>query len=94
MFRSVLPKSKPKAVKVIEREEDGKLIIYYGHTVYVMGNYAAEIWHMCDGKHSIEDLAEFVALKYGVSIERAIEEIKDFVNRLKMKGLITFLEND
>jgi len=44
----------------MNRQEDDKLVLYGGHRLFVMGTYATEIWHMCDGEHTLEDMIEAV----------------------------------
>lgn len=83
MCRSILSNSKPKVTQnIMNRVEDDKLVLFRGHQFFVMEAYAAELWHMCDGTHTIEELIDFVVVKYGVSTERATIEITKFVNRL------------
>ena len=96
MFRSILPNSKPKRIKdVIERKEDDKLIILYrSHSLLVMNAYAAEIWKLCNGEHTVEEIVKFVNNKYGVPVEEAKKEIISFLTRLMEKGLITFHEGE
>ena len=89
MCRPILPHCKPRKNQVMEREEDDKLVLYSSHRLFVMGTYAAEIWRLCDGKHTIDDMAEVVVSKYNVPREKAVKEITDFLNQLAEKGLIT-----
>lgn len=89
MCRSLLPDCKPKVIPITNRQEDDKLVLYGGHHLFVMGNYAAEIWNMCDGEHKICDIVEIVINKHGIRREKATTEITEFINRLAEKHLIT-----
>jgi len=73
----------------MERLEDDKLVLYRGHSLFVMGAYEAEIWQMCDGMHTIDYLVDYVVDKYAVPRERATEEVITFINRLQEKKLIS-----
>lgn len=88
MQRPLLPDCKPKIIRVTERIEDDKLVLYRGHKLFVMGVFAAEIWHTCDGEHSVEDMAEMVVTKYNIPKEKALEDICEFLTRLAERNLI------
>ncbi|NPV28117.1 MAG: PqqD family protein [Firmicutes bacterium] len=72
----------------MQRQEGDRLVLYRGHQLFVLGSYSAEIWHLCDGQHTIKDMAEIVVNKYNVARERAMEEITGFLNQLMEKNLI------
>jgi len=36
MCRSILPDCKPKTVRIMNRQEDDKLVLYGGHRLFVM----------------------------------------------------------
>lgn len=43
---------------------------------------------MCDGKTTIEEIASFVSQKYGITLDRASDEILRFLGILKEKELL------
>lgn len=88
MCRSILPDCKPKTVRIMNRQEDDKLVLYGGHRLFVMGTYATEIWHMCDGEHTLNDMIDAVVSKYNVPREKAASGITAFLNRLSETKLI------
>jgi hypothetical protein len=53
-----------------------------------MGAYASEIWHLCDGNHTIEDMIDVVVDKYMIPREKAAQELAAFIDRLADKNLI------
>lgn len=57
-----------------------------------MGVYASEIWHLCDGKHTVDDMIELVVSKYNVPRETANQELTAFIHRLAEKKLIFWEE--
>lgn len=89
MFGSVLSTSKPKVNQVMERIEDDKLVIYRGHSLYVLGAHEAEIWQMCDGVHTIDFMINYIVNKYAVPRKQASEEIIKFLTRLRERKLIS-----
>ena len=88
MCRPILPNSKPKAAQIMERMEDDKLILYFGHTLIVLGAHETEIWGMCDGEHTVEFMSNIVVNKYNVSQEKASNNIIKFLNQLLERNLI------
>ncbi|OPY48536.1 MAG: Coenzyme PQQ synthesis protein D [Methanosaeta sp. PtaU1.Bin112] len=89
MCRSILPDCKPKLIKTMERKEDDKLVLYRGHSLFVMGAYEEEIWHLCDGEHSVNDIVDIVVNKYHVNREKALSEIAAFLNKLVERELMS-----
>lgn len=92
MCGPILSDCKPKAAQMTERKEDDKLVLYRGHRLFVMGVYASEIWHLCDGKHTIDNMIELVVSKYNVPREKAKQELIAFINQLAEKKLIFWEE--
>lgn len=72
----------------MERQEGDKLVLYRGHQLFVMGTHAAEIWRLCDGKCTVQEMIEKVVDLYGVERARAEQEISSFILNLKEKRLI------
>lgn len=89
MYRPILSDCKPEIVKTMERKEDDKLVLYQGHNLFVLGAYEEEIWRLCDGEHTLDDMVETVVSKYPVDREKAFSEISAFLNKLAEKGLMS-----
>lgn len=90
MLRPILPDCCPKQrnAGLMQRQEGDRLVLYRGHQLFVLGSYSAEIWHLCDGQHTIKDMTEIVVNKYNVAREKALEEITRFLSQLIEKNLI------
>jgi len=88
LCRPILSTCTPKKAAIIERKEDEKTVLYCGHRVLVMGEYAAEIWNLCDGIRTIGEIAEIVNKKYNVPHERATSDILNFIKKLYDGNLI------
>lgn len=89
MSRSILPNCKPKVTSdIMERNEDDKLVLYRGHHLFVMNIFAAEIWQLCDGSHTIDDMVNIVNTKYNVSKGHATQKITSLITRLAEHNLI------
>jgi len=46
------------------------------------------IWELCDGAHSIEEIARVLASEYDVSFEIALADSQQFIQELSAKGLL------
>ncbi len=92
MFGSILPDCCPKQERagIMERQEDDKLVLYRGHQLIVLGSFAAEIWHLCDGKYTVNDMIEYVIGKYNLPQEKVHDEIARFLSGLAEKKLVSF----
>ncbi|WP_044664210.1 PqqD family protein [Syntrophaceticus schinkii] len=91
MFGSILPDCCPKqkCSGVMERQEDDKLVLYRGHQLIVLGSYSSEIWHLCDGNHTVDEMIKMVVDKYSVPQEKAEQEISGFLSNLAEKKLVS-----
>jgi hypothetical protein len=54
-----------------------------------MGAYEEEIWHLCDGEHSVNDIVDIVVNKYHINREKAFLEIAAFLNKLVERELMS-----
>jgi len=75
-------------IQVWQRQEADKLVLYREHNVFVMGSYAAEIWNLCDGEHTIDSIVKMAIKKYNLSEEKAYRDVIIFIDRLAESKLI------
>ncbi|MCS7192587.1 MAG: PqqD family protein [Armatimonadetes bacterium] len=52
------------------------------------------VWQLCDGSHTIADIAERLQKRYQLSRREAFASLIEFLSQLKRKGLISFEEAD
>lgn len=64
------------------------LLIQDDHTVFELDEVGALIWQQCDGHHSVEAIAEVVAERYAVALDRATRDTKSFVQALASEELV------
>lgn len=90
-------KFKPKRMHgegtILFKDTKGRTVIRRAHNFLLLGLFETEIWDMCDGKTTINEIASFVSNKYGITLKKAYDEISRFQRNLKEKELIS-LEND
>jgi hypothetical protein len=85
---SAFPKRNPK---LAWREIDGEAVIISPDDSHVheLNETASLIWQYADGKHSADAIADAVAAEYDVSIEAAQADVKELIEALSRKGLLT-----
>jgi hypothetical protein len=48
----------------------------------------ATIWNLCDGDHTLQQIAETLSQEYDVDVSEALQDVNEFVVDLRSKGLI------
>jgi PqqD family protein of HPr-rel-A system len=56
--------------------------------VHVLNNTAARIWELCDGSHSLEQIAASLCEQYDVSEEEAGTDVRNTLEKLAKLGVI------
>lgn len=93
MSGSLLSYCKPRRITqssrdVIERIEDGNIVLHRGHTLFLLKKNESEIWNMCDGMTTIDEMVLKVIQQHGVPEDKARDGITRFLSQLKDKCLI------
>lgn len=76
------PAQKIQEGTIVLRDDKGRTIIRRAHSFFLLKIFETEIWEMCDGKTTIEEMALFVSEKYYVELERARNDIFHFLKKL------------
>ncbi|MCS7265828.1 MAG: PqqD family protein [Armatimonadetes bacterium] len=50
------------------------------------------VWNLCDGSHTVADIAEALQKRYQLSRREAFASLAEFLSQLQRKGLINFEE--
>ena len=60
--------------QLIESEIDGDISLYHPRTeqVVVLNGTASDVWRLCDGERSVEEVAALLASSYGLDEPDAI----------------------
>jgi len=87
-----------KVIVVVRRRDDwlGKLVgalfcVPKMKEVVLSDRIGAEVWEMCDGKHTIRRMAERIASRYKLTEREAEVSLIAFLNRMARRGMIFFL---
>jgi pyrroloquinoline quinone biosynthesis protein D len=69
-------------------EDEGILYQPQENRVHSLNRTALLIWELCDGEHTVEDIAEKVRTVFRVSRKRALEDVEATLKQLKELGLL------
>ena len=53
------------------------------NSVYTLNETGAFIWELMDGKRTVNDLVQALALEYKTNIETAQSDVLSFINKMK-----------
>jgi hypothetical protein len=77
--------------KVIERELEGELVLHDPDTerTVLLNPVSAAIWDLCDGEHTVEEIARCVAEHFRGAVEgQVLEDTIEAVERLQSEGVL------
>ena len=80
----------PRAAGVLETEFDDDLSLYLpkSETVAVLNATASDVWRLCDGDLTVDDVVAALAKAYGVAEASIAEEVVQVVDDLTEKGFL------
>jgi hypothetical protein len=89
LFSDLKP-SRNAGVTWREEEEDVFICSEDGQTLFTITSVGADIWRICDGEHSLGEMAELLVAAYDVDRETVDRDIQDFLTDMKSRGLVFF----
>jgi hypothetical protein len=80
-----------QAGDVISRRVGDEMVVVKNtaETAHVLNKTAAAIWELCDGEHSLDDIAGHLCDHFEVSFEEARADIDDIIDRSIKIGILT-----
>jgi hypothetical protein len=66
---------------ILYREHDGKDLVKINDT-------AVQIWNMCDGKNSIQDIAAGLSSRFDVPLKQSAKDVADVITAFIKYGLV------
>jgi hypothetical protein len=69
-------------------DDDAVLIDLVSGDYHVLNRTGFAIWELCDGTHSIDELAEIIADVYSIDYDRAVDDVTSLIERLRGADLI------
>ncbi|HLZ62476.1 MAG TPA: PqqD family protein [Ktedonosporobacter sp.] len=82
-------KSNPeKRLNVISNIVRGKNYLTRYNETYELDEVGLRIWELCDGSHTVEEIAEILTKEYDVAYEKVLADCQEYVEDLTAKGLL------
>lgn len=78
-----------KGSALLWRIEDEKYILLARHDMYILNVYAKEIFDLCDGNKTIQQIADYCKDKYVLDDEFALNKVKEFVEFFVGESIMT-----
>lgn len=80
----------PPAQQVLETELDGEISLYNPATeqVTILNGTASDVWLLCDGEHTVEEITELLASSYEVDEKEIRDDVTSTIERLYDSGLL------
>ncbi|MCY0868320.1 MAG: PqqD family protein [Desulfurococcus sp.] len=87
---NALKDSKPMRNGELIGEEDERFYVALGEEVYELSPLAYYVWAMCDGEHTVGELAESISVNVGVELKEVIAPLVATLSQLHDAGLINY----
>lgn len=80
----------PPAAHIVESEVDGRISLFDPQTqeVSMLNDTASDVWRLCDGTSTLDQVIELMAKAYGVEPDTVGHEVKATVETFYDKGLL------
>jgi hypothetical protein len=81
----------PPAPHLLETEVDGDVSLYDPTTesVTILNGTASDVWALCDGEHTVEEVTTLLAASYGTTESAIAEDVEKTIRRLRDSGLLS-----
>ena len=76
----------------MRRTRNAVLVLGHGEDPLVLRDTSVDLWDVLEDGRSVAQLAELVSAGFGVSEERAVEDLVPFVDRLLAEGVLEAIE--
>lgn len=75
---------RPRPAPEVRGRDTGDEYLFYDDAgdMHILNGTAREIYLLCDGTRSLEEIADAFAETYSISVEQARADVDDVVNRL------------
>lgn len=80
----------PPAAHIVESEVDGRISLFdpQSQEVSMLNDTASDVWRLCDGTSTLDQVVDLVAKAYGVEPDAVGDEVKATVQTFYDKGLL------
>lgn len=80
----------PPVPQILETEVDGEISLYdpENENVTILNDTASDVWLLCDGEHSAEEIVNLLASSYGVNADQIRDEVTRTIDEFVEAGLL------
>lgn len=80
----------PPVPQILETELDGEISLYdpENENVTILNDTASDVWLLCDGEHSAEEIVNLLASSYGVNADQIRDEVTRTIDEFIETGLL------
>lgn len=81
----------PPVPQILETEVSGEISLYDpgNESVTILNGTASDVWMLCDGEHSTEEIVSLLASSYGVSAHQIRDEVTRAIDEFIDAGLLS-----
>lgn len=80
----------PPVSRILETEIDGEVSLYNpaNESVTILNGTASDVWVLCDGKHTVEQIKRLLAASYETTPEAVSEDVDRTIDEFHSAGLL------
>jgi hypothetical protein len=80
----------PPAARIVESEVDGNVSLYdpEAEEVLVLNQTASDVWRLCDGSETLDQIVKLLARAYGVEPSEIHGEVVETVKGFRERKLL------
>ncbi len=84
------PKVGPPPPHIIETEIEDEISLYNPHdeSVLVLNLTASDVWRLCDGEQTLEEIVELISRAYGVNADSIREDVAAAISEFVQAGFV------
>lgn len=71
------------------RREDDRFILLARHDMYVLNEFSKEVFDLCDGSRSVQEIIDFCHEKYGVPADQVAGEVQKLIEFAVSRSLMS-----
>ena len=88
------PRVGPPPPHIIETEIDDEVSLYNPHdgSVLVLNLTASDVWRLCDGEQTLEEIVEMISRAYRVKADSIREDVAAAVSEFVQAGFVPWPE--
>ena len=81
----------PPPVHIIETEIKGDISLFDAerNQVVVLNSTASDVWRLCDGEHTLDEIVALLASAYGTTPEAIKDNVTTTIEQLAGEGFLT-----